>query len=124
MILYHKATQETHIGDAIMAFRGAQVQNPMHPRQAVHAALAMRAAMPELNRELLARGWPALTIGMGINTGWVTVGDMGSPVRQSYTVMGDAVNLAARLEGITKHYGVGLIIGEEIGRASCRERER
>lgn len=112
IIREHQGTLDKYIGDAIMAFWGAPVQNPMHARQAVHAALAMRAAMPELNRELLSRGWPALTIGMGINTGWVTVGDMGSPVRQSYTVMGDAVNLAARLEGITKQYGVGLIIGE------------
>lgn len=112
IIREHQGTLDKYIGDAIMAFWGAPVENPTHARQAVQAALAMQAAMPELNRELLARGWPTLTIGMGINTGWVTVGDMGSPVRQSYTVMGDAVNLAARLEGITKHYGVGLIIGE------------
>lgn len=97
-------------GDAIMAFWGAPVADAEHAHHAVRAALAMQAQLPELNAELARRGWPAL--GIGINSGQMTVGDMGSPLRQSYTVMGDAVNLASRLEGVTKQYGIGIVIGE------------
>jgi adenylate cyclase len=108
----HRGTLDKYIGDAIMAFWGAPVDDPRHARNALLTALEMHAALHELNRNLAARGWPELTIGVGVNTGPMTVGDMGSPVRQSYTVMGDAVNLGSRLEGLTKHYGVGIIIGE------------
>ena len=107
-----RGTLDKYIGDAIMAFWGAPVANPMHARHAVTAALEMLAALPELNQRLATRGWPALKIGIGINTGAMTVGDMGSSVRQAYTVMGDAVNLGSRLEGITKQYGVCTLVGE------------
>jgi adenylate cyclase len=129
IIRRHHGTLDKYIGDAIMAFWGAPMAEPAHARQAVRAALAMQAALPALNEKLKDKGWPELAIGMGINTGWVTVGDMGSPVRQSYTVLGDAVNLASRLEGATKQYGVGLIVGENT-RAQlgdeflCREIDR
>lgn len=105
-------TLDKYIGDAIMAFWGAPVQDHEHARHAVETALTMQGHLPDLNSELNRRGWPSLAIGIGINSGWMTVGDMGSPWRQSYTVMGDAVNLASRLEGVTKQYGVGIIIGE------------
>jgi adenylate cyclase len=72
----------------------------------------MQAALKTLNQDLQAKGWPELKIGVGINTGPMTVGDMGSPVRKAYTVMGDAVNLGSRLEGITKQYGVGIIVSD------------
>ena len=66
--------------------------------------------MPQLNREFAARGWPEVKIGVGVNTGRMSVGNMGSEFRMSYTVMGDAVNLGSRLEGITKQYGVGILV--------------
>jgi len=108
----HKGTLDKYIGDAIMAFWGAPVEDVLHARRAVESALEMHKALHELNKDLVARGWPELKIGVGINTGIMTVGDMGSPVRKAYTVMGDAVNLGSRLEGITKQYGVGTIAGE------------
>jgi len=108
-----RGTLDKYIGDAIMAFWGAPVEDPEHAKHAVITALEMQAALPALNQTLKAKGWPELKIGVGVNTGPMTVGDMGSPVRQSYTVMGDAVNLGSRLEGITKQYGVGIIVGEE-----------
>lgn len=108
----HRGTLDKYIGDAIMAFWGAPVDDPEHARNAVLTGLEMHVALHELNKDLVARGWPELKIGVGVNTGPMTVGDMGSQIRQSYTVMGDAVNLGSRLEGITKQYGVGFIAGE------------
>jgi adenylate cyclase len=107
-----RGTLDKYIGDAIMAFWGAPMADERHASHAVHAALEMQAALQELNPQLVSKGWPELKIGIGINTGAMTVGDMGSPVRKAYTVMGDAVNLGSRLEGITKQYGVGVIVGE------------
>lgn len=109
----HRGTLDKYIGDEIMAFWGAPVEDPQHARHAVLAALEMQTAMAELNPKLLARGWPALSIGIGVNTGTVAVGDMGSTVRKAYTVMGDAVNLASRLEGLTKRYGAPVIVGQK-----------
>jgi adenylate cyclase len=107
-----KGIIDKYIGDAIMAFWGAPVDDPEHAKNAVRTGLEKQVALQELNKNRVARGWPELKIGVGVNTGPMTVGDMGSPVRQSYTVMGDAVNLGSRLEGITKQYGVGFIVGE------------
>jgi len=108
----HRGTLDKYIGDAIMAFWGAPVADPEHARRAVITAIDMQAALVGLNQDLAAKGWPEIKIGVGVNTGTMTVGDMGSPVRKAYTVMGDAVNLGSRLEGITKQYGVGIIVGE------------
>jgi adenylate cyclase len=107
----HHGTLDKYIGDAVMAFWGAPVAFPDHAYRAVATALAMQASAARLNDEFLARGWPALAIGIGVNTGTMHVGDMGSPIRRAYTVMGDAVNLGARLEGITRVYGVGICAG-------------
>ncbi|SAK90967.1 periplasmic sensor signal transduction histidine kinase [Caballeronia catudaia] len=112
VIRAHRGTLDKYIGDAIMGFWGAPVDDPDHARHAVAAALGMRAALVDLNRTLMARGWPTLWIGIGINTGPMTVGDMGSSVRKAYTVMGDAVNVAARLEGLTRHFDIDIIVGE------------
>lgn len=113
VIRHHRGTLDKYIGDAIMAFWGAPVENPAHARHAVLAALEMQKNLRQLDEPFKQRGWPCLEIGIGINTGVMTVGDMGSSVRKAYTVMGDAVNLGARLEGITKEYGVGILVGEQ-----------
>ena len=112
VIRHQRGTLDKYIGDAIMAFWGAPVSDEEHARHAVLAALGMQQELLKLNQVFMQKGWPELKIGVGVNTGSMTVGDMGSPVRKAYTVMGDAVNLGARLEGITKQYGVGIIVGE------------
>ena len=107
----HGGTLDKYIGDAVMAFWGAPVAFPDHASRAVASALLMQRSAARLNDEFSARGWPALRIGIGINTGAMHVGDMGSRIRRAYTVMGDSVNLAARLEGASKRYGVGIVAG-------------
>ncbi|MEG1116315.1 MAG: adenylate/guanylate cyclase domain-containing protein, partial [Janthinobacterium sp.] len=107
----HGGTLDKYIGDAVMAFWGAPVAFGDHASRAVASALLMQASAARLNRQFCARGWPALRIGIGLNTGPMHVGDMGSRIRRAYTVMGDNVNLAARLEGASKRYGVGIVVG-------------
>ena len=108
----YRGTLDKYIGDAIMAFWGAPVEDAEHARNAVLAALEMQKQCAPLNQRLAQRGWPALAIGVGVNSGTVRVGDMGSRIRRAYTAMGDAVNVASRLEGRTKIYGVGILVGE------------
>ncbi|MDX1432683.1 MAG: adenylate/guanylate cyclase domain-containing protein [Gammaproteobacteria bacterium] len=112
-IIYdHRGTIDKYMGDAIMAFWGAPVHERDHARQALFGAMQMVAALDELNPRLRTRGWPDLRIGVGINTGEMYVGNMGSRYRRAYTVMGDAVNLASRLEGLSKVYGVSIIVSD------------
>jgi adenylate cyclase len=108
----HRGTLDKYIGDAIMAFWGAPVEDAQHARNGVLAALDMQKECGILNARFAARSWPTLKIGVGVNSGSVRVGDMGSQVRRAYTVMGDPVNVASRLEGRTKSYGVGVLVGE------------
>jgi len=108
----HRGTLDKYIGDAIMAFWGAPVEDAEHARNGVLAGLEMQKECKLLNAKFSARGWPTLRIGVGLNSGTVRVGDMGSQVRRAYTAMGDAVNVASRLEGRTKSYGVGILVGE------------
>ena len=108
----HRGTLDKYIGDAIMAFWGAPVHDPSHARNALMAALDMQKTAKTLNEKFKAKGWPTFKIGVGVNSGVMRVGDMGSQIRRAYTVMGDAVNLGARLEGITKEYGADIIVGE------------
>ena len=112
IISKHRGTLDKYIGDCIMSFWGAPVPDPEHARQAVLSALEMQVACAQLRLKFIAKGWPDLKIGIGLNSGHVRVGDMGSKVRKAYTVMGDPVNLASRLEGRTKEYGVGIMVGE------------
>ncbi len=108
----HRGTIDKYMGDCIMAFWGAPVHDPEHARNAVLAGLEMHRVLSSLAPEFQSRGWPEIRIGVGVNTGRMSVGNMGSEIRVAYTVMGDAVNLASRLEGVTKQYGVGMIVGE------------
>jgi len=118
VIYRRRGTIDKYMGDCIMAFWGAPLPDPQHARNAVLAGLEMQAAMDALQPQLRARGWPELHIGVGVNSGRMSVGNMGSDVRVAYTVMGGAVNLASRLEGLTKQYGVSMIVGEAT-RAAC-----
>ncbi len=112
VIYSHRGTIDKYMGDCIMAFWGAPLPDTRHAYHAVLSGLEMQRALSDLQPHFRERGWPNIAIGVGINTGRVSVGNMGSEVRMAYTVMGDAVNLAARLEGITKEYGVGVLVGE------------
>ena len=112
IIFENRGTIDKYVGDMIMAFWGAPVSNEQHAISAIDTALVMLAETERLKPEFATLGWPAINIGIGINSGTMNVGDMGSEYRRSYTVLGDAVNLASRLEGTTKFYGVGLVVGE------------
>ena len=124
----HRGTLDKYIGDAVMAFWGAPVADKDHARNAVLAALGMQSEAKKLNEKFKAKGWPTFKIGIGVNSGVMRVGDMGSRIRKAYTVMGDAVNLGSRLEGITKQYGADIIVGEGtkalISGFVCRELDR
>jgi adenylate cyclase len=112
IIYKHRGTIDKYMGDCIMAFWGAPLSDKDHARNAVLAGIEMQAALHALQPHFRERGWPEIHVGVGINTGRVSVGNMGSEMRVAYTVMGDEVNLASRLEGITKQYGVGIIVGD------------
>jgi adenylate cyclase len=101
IIFDKRGTIDKYVGDMIMAFWGAPVNDPGHRRHAVEAALAMLEQLAAMQDEIRERNWPAINIGIGINTGMMNVGDMGSEYRRAYTVIGDAVNLGSRLEGLT-----------------------
>ena len=116
IIFERRGTIDKYVGDMIMAFWGAPVQDPQHRQHAVEAALAMLEQVVAMRPDFSERNWPEVNIGIGINTGMMNVGDMGSEYRRAYTVIGDAVNLGSRLEGLTKYYGVQLIVSESTAR--------
>ncbi len=109
-----RGTIDKYIGDAIMAFWGAPLGDAEHAVHGVEAALAMQKRIRGLDPDFAKRGWNVLHIGVGLNCGEMNVGDMGSRFRRAYTVMGDSVNLASRLEGLTKEYGVGILVSEHM----------
>ena len=110
-ILENDGTLDKYIGDAQMAFWNAPLDNTKHCKDAVKAALEMLGNLKEFNDEITKEGTPAFGMGIGINTGVVVVGNMGSEQRFDYTCLGDAVNLASRLEGQSKNYGVLIVLG-------------
>ena len=118
VIFRHNGTIDKYMGDAIMAFWNAPQRQPDHAALACRAACGMIEALERLNREWAGAGRPPLRMGLGINTGPMKVGNMGSASRFDYTVMGDAVNLGSRLEGLNKEYGTTLIVSEATLRAA------
>ncbi|HSH40919.1 MAG TPA: adenylate/guanylate cyclase domain-containing protein [Arenicellales bacterium] len=107
-----RGTIDKYMGDAVMAFWGAPLRDPRHAAGAVAAALRMVQAVERVTRDFESRGWPGIRMGIGVNSGPMNVGDMGSEFRMAYTVIGDAVNVGARLEGLTRTYGVDIVVSQ------------
>ncbi len=121
----HRGAIDKYMGDAIMAFWGAPLDDADHAEHAIDAAKEMIEYLETLNANYRKKGWPEIAIGIGLNTGDMSVGNMGSEFRMAYTVVGDAVNLGSRLEGLTKQYGVPIIVSEfTVESASNYEFER
>ena len=116
LIRANRGTIDKYMGDCVMAFWGAPVDIPNHAALAVKTAMEMANAIRQLNEENRNAGRPEITVGVGLNTGPMCVGDMGSDIRRSYTVIGDAVNLGSRLEGLSKVYGVDIVVSESTRR--------
>ncbi|HEY5719196.1 MAG TPA: adenylate/guanylate cyclase domain-containing protein, partial [Gammaproteobacteria bacterium] len=112
IIFNHDGTIDKYVGDMIMAFWNAPLDDPQHATHAIETALEMLEQVEALKPEFKQLGYPECNIGIGLNTGPMNVGNMGSKFRRAYTVLGDSVNLGSRLEGLTKFYGVKLIVGE------------
>ena len=117
-VFAHDGVVAQYVGDAIEAFWNAPMDQPDHARRVCQTALDMLAVLERLGPVFAARGWAGLDIGIGINTGSMIVGNAGSRDRLAYMAFGDAVNVASRLEGLTKEYGVHIVIGEETFRAA------
>jgi adenylate cyclase len=129
VVFRHDGVLDKYIGDAVMAFWNAPQAQPDHARRACRAALDMIATLERLRPEWERRGLPPLHVGVGINTGPMVVGNMGSRNRLAYTVLGDTVNVASRLEGLCKLYGVSIVIGDATRQAAgdavaCRQLDR
>jgi adenylate cyclase len=112
VVFDHRGTVDKFVGDMIMALFSAPLDDADHADHAVQTSLAMIRTLHELNREWEAQGKPTLDVGIGINTGDMVAGNIGSDSIMSYTVIGDAVNLGARLESLNKEYGTRIIISE------------
>jgi adenylate cyclase len=112
VIFKHKGTLDKFIGDATMAFWGAPIKDDFHCKNTLLAAIDMVQKMQEVNETLRAKGHEAIRIGVGLSTGDVVLGNIGSERKLDYTVVGDAVNVASRMEGLTKVYGVSVVLSE------------
>jgi adenylate cyclase len=111
IVFQHQGTLDKLMGDAIMAFFGAPVELQEHPLKAAEAALEMIAELKNFKHKNVI-GIGILEAGIGINSGKVTIGNLGSHDFMDYTVIGDAVNMASRLEGLNKYYGTHIIISQ------------
>lgn len=118
LVFDHHGTLDKYIGDAVMAFWGAPFEEPGHAAKACKAALKMMDRVRDLQKKWEAEGKPPLEIGIGLNTGMASVGNMGSALRYGYTALGDAVNLSSRLEGLNKDYGTHIIVNESTYQAA------
>lgn len=116
IIFKHRGTIDKYVGDMIMAFWSAPLKDKHHARHAIQSAIEMQAKVNELQKTIQDHHWPEIKIGIGINSGIMSVGDMGSRFRRNYTVLGDEVNLASRIEGLTKFYGADIIVTENTQR--------
>ncbi len=112
IVFRHQGTLDKYIGDAVMAFWGAPVAQPDHALRACRAAIEMHGEVDRINRQFAEEGLPKIAIGIGLSSGPMTIGNMGSDDHFAYTALGDRVNLGARLESQTKAYGVGVMISE------------
>lgn len=117
IVFRNKGTLDKYIGDAVMAFFGAPIASADHAYQACLCAIESLEKLKDIQASFQARGLPLIDIGIGINTSDVFVGNMGSKIVRNFTVMGDGVNLASRLEGTTKEYGCRILIAESTWRA-------
>lgn len=114
IIFEHKGTIDKYVGDMVMAFWNDPIEDPQHAQHAVLAGLKMVAKVKELAPVFAEQGLTNVRVGVGINTGTMHVGDMGSKYRKSYTVLGDAVNLASRLESANKFYGTSILVSNSV----------
>jgi adenylate cyclase len=112
LVFEHQGTLDKYIGDAVMAFWGAPFEEPGHAGKACGTALKMMERVREMQKKWEAEGKPHLDIGIGLNSGLASVGNMGSALRYGYTALGDAVNLSSRLEGLNKDYGTHILVNE------------
>ena len=117
VLFAHRGTLDKFVGDMVMGLFGAPLDDPEHADHAVQAALAMAVELERLNQQWAAAGRPVLDIGIGISTGEMVAGNIGSDTIMSYTVIGDTVNLGARLESLNKDYGTRIIISDATRRA-------
>jgi adenylate cyclase len=128
VIQSQRGTIDKYMGDAIMAFWGAPLHDAQHARHAVLAAMGMVQRLDAIREDFARRGWPPVHVGVGVSSGLMNVGNMGSQFRMAYTVLGDTVNLGSRLEGLTKQYGVDILISAPTAAAMsdivCREVDR
>jgi adenylate cyclase len=118
VLLARRATIDKYMGDAVLAFWNAPLSDPQHHRNAAYAALEMLACLKQMNRDYpqdTAKVWPGeVRIGIGMNSGPCFVGNIGSPQRLNYSLIGDTVNLTSRIEGLCKIYGVSIVLGSEL----------